>query len=57
MNLREFHYMTKRELDCLTPQEAATLMYEVNFYSVKREQVGNYKPRGKYSRRKPNASS
>ncbi|MCZ6674226.1 MAG: hypothetical protein O7C75_14960 [Verrucomicrobia bacterium] len=49
--------MTKRELGCLTPQEAVLLMYEVNFYSVKMEQVGNHKSRGKYPRRNPNASS
>lgn len=57
MNLRQFHYMTERELDSLTPKETATVMYEIKFYSVKREQVGIYNSRSNYPRRKPNASS
>ena len=55
MNLRQFHYMTKRELDCLTPEQAATVLYKMGFYSVKREQVGEYN-RGNYDRRKRNAN-
>lgn len=56
MNLRQFHYMTERELDSLTPKETATVMYEIKFYSVKREQVGIYNSRSNYPRRKPNVS-
>ena len=55
MNLREFHYRTKSELGLLVPKE--TIMYEINFYSVKREQVGGYTQREKYLRRKPSVSS